>query len=69
MKKWSNELTELSEEYLYYSGIVVKSPDLDFGVLDIDYDKNIYTISVFGSGKKITFKSINEIINSGWVVD
>ena len=69
MKKWSDKLIELSKEYLNYSGTRVKSQDLEFGTLIIDYNNSIYTIHISNSNKIVIFKSINEIINSGWVVD
>ena len=43
MKKWSDKLIELSEEYLNYTGTPVKSLNAQFGILTIDYEKNIYT--------------------------
>ena len=69
MKKWSDNLIQLSKEYLNYSGTRVKSINGKFGELNIDYEKNIYTITVSNSNFTLTFNSVEEIINSGWVVD
>ena len=69
MKKWSDNLIQLSKEYLNYSGTRVKSINGKFGELNINYEKNIYTISVSNSNLTLTFNSVEEIINSGWVVD
>jgi len=68
-KKWSDELIELSEEYLNYSGCRVKSLLGIQGILDIDYDNKIYYIHIPNSEKILTFNSIQEIIDNGWVVD
>ena len=68
-KNWSDNLIELSREYLNYSGSRVKSSNYEFGELVIDYDKNIYYIHVSDTGEILSFNSVNEIINSGWVVD
>jgi hypothetical protein len=38
---WSKELTELSEEYLKYDGVNVKSKNGQFGILNIDYENKI----------------------------
>ena len=69
MNKWSDNLIQLSKEYLNYSGTRVKSLSGNFGELNIDYENNIYTISVSNSNQTLTFNSVEEIINSGWVVD
>ena len=69
MKKWSDKLIELSREYLNYDGIRVKSHTPEFGVLNIDYKNQIYTISISNSNRILTFNSVDEIIKSGWVVD
>jgi hypothetical protein len=69
MKKWSDELIELSREYLNYSGVNVKSLKAEFGILNIDYENNIYTIKLFNSNKTLTFNSVEDIINAGWAVD
>ena len=69
MNKWSDNLIQLSKEYLNYSGTRVKSLSGNFGELNIDYDNNIYSISVSNSNQILIFKSVKEIINSGWVVD
>jgi hypothetical protein len=69
MKSWSDNLIKLSREHLNYSGSRVKSINGDFGLLNIDYDNNIYTIIISGSSKTMTFNTVDEIINSGWVVD
>jgi len=68
-RKWSDDLIELSREYLNYDGVRVKSLNKEFGQLKIDYDKNIYTIIISNSDHTLTFTSVDEIINSGWVVD
>jgi len=69
MKKWSDNLINISKEYLNYDRTRVKSLNYQFGILNIDYENNIYTISVSNSNQNLTFKSVDEIINSGWVVD
>jgi uncharacterized membrane protein len=69
MKKWSDNLIELSREYLNYPETMVKSLNGDFGILNIDDENNIYTISIRNSNQTLTFKSVDEIINSGWAVD
>jgi len=69
MKKWSDNLIKLSEQYLNYSGSRVKSINKQFGELEIDYKNNIYYIHVSNSEEVLTFNSVEEIINSGWVVD
>ena len=69
MRKWSDNLIKLSKEYLNYDGTRVKSLNCQFGILNIDYENNIYTISVSNSNQTLIFKSVDEIINSGWVVD
>ena len=69
MNKWSDKLIELSREYLNYDGVKVKSLIPEFGVLNIDYDSQTYTISIFNSGQTLTFKSVDDIIKAGWVVD
>jgi hypothetical protein len=69
MRNWSDNLIELSREYLNYSETRVKSSDYQFGLLTIDYDNNIYTITISNSDKILTFKSVDEIIDNGWVVD
>jgi len=66
---WSNELLELSREYLNYSGSRVKSLKGDFGELNIDYDNNIYSIIISDSDCILTYNSIKEIIDAGWAVD
>ena len=72
MKKWSDELIELSREYLNYDGVNVKSLTGKFGILNIDYQNQTYKISLLTSNNVneiITFKSTDEIINAGWAVD
>jgi len=69
MGKWSEKLIELSEEYLEYSGTRVKSSKGEFGELEIDHDKKIYSINVSNSDQILKYNSVNQIINSGWVVD
>ena len=69
MKKWSEKLIKLSREFLNYDGVRVKSLSGQFGVLSIDYENQIYTISISNSDQTLIFKSVNEIINSGWAVD
>ena len=69
MKKWSEELIELSREYLNYNGVNVKSLKPEFGILTIDYENNIYTITLRNTNQTLTFNSVEEIINAGWAVD
>ena len=69
---WSEELTELSEEYLNYDGVNVKTKKGDFGILNIDYQNKIYKINLLTENKKnlnLTFNSVSEIISAGWAVD
>ena len=58
MKKWSDELIELSREYLKYDGTRVKSLKPEFGILNIDYENQIYTISILNSDRVLTFNSV-----------
>jgi hypothetical protein len=69
MKKWSEELIELSREYLNYNGVNVKSLKPEFGILNIDYEKSIYTITLRKTNQTLTFNSVEEMINAGWAVD
>jgi len=69
MKKWSENLINLSKEYLNYNGVRVKSINGEFGELSINYENKIYIISISNSNKTVTFHSVDEIINSDWVVD
>jgi hypothetical protein len=69
MRKWSDELIKLSKEYLNYDGTSVKSLNGDFGILNVDYKNNGYTIDIHESDQVLTFKSVDEIINAGWAVD
>jgi hypothetical protein len=67
MKTWSEKLITLSKEYLNYTDTRVKSIKGKSGLLTIE--NNIYTITVSNTDETLTFNSVNEIINSGWVVD
>jgi hypothetical protein len=69
MKKWSDGLIEISREYLNYDGVNVKSLNKQFGILNIDYEKQIYKISVFISNQDLFFSSVDEMIENGWAVD
>jgi hypothetical protein len=69
MKKWSDNLIELSREHLNYSGTMVKSLNGDFGILNISDENYIYTISIRNSNQTLTFKSVDDMINAGWAVD
>ena len=69
MKKWSHKLIELSREYLNYNGMRVKSLSGQFGELSIDYVNQTFTIIISNSEQTLTFKSVDEMINSGWAVD
>jgi hypothetical protein len=70
LRMWSKELRTLSEEYLNYDGTHVKSINGQFGVLSIDYQNELYTISIKPDfTETLTFHSVNEIIESGWAVD
>jgi len=69
---WSNELIELSEEYLNYDGVNVKTQKGDFGILNIDYENKIYKINLLTENKNnlnLIFNSVFEMIDAGWVVD
>ena len=67
MKKWSDNLIELSRDLLQIDGVNVKSIKGQFGKLNIE-DK-IYKISIKNTTDVLIFNSIDDIINSGWVVD
>ena len=69
MKKWSDNLIELSREYLNYTGTSVKSLKPEYGILSIDYENSVYTITLHNSNKTLTFKSVEEMIDAGWAVD
>ena len=69
MRTWSDRLIELSREYLNYDDTHVKSIKGQFGILNIDYENNIYTIKLKSENQSIMFYSVDEIIDSGWVVD
>jgi hypothetical protein len=68
---WSKELQELSEEYLEYDGVNVKSKNGQFGIINIDYENKVYEIILLNSieNQILTFYSVDEIIKAGWVVD
>jgi hypothetical protein len=69
---WSKALIELSEEYLNNDGVCVKNQDGDAGILNIDYQNKIYTITLLTEPTKdldLTFHSPKELIKAGWVVD
>jgi len=67
MKKWSDNLIKLSRDLLQIDGVNVKSIKGQFGKLNIE-DK-IYKISIKNTTDVLIFNSIDDIINSGWVVD
>ena len=69
MKKWSERLIEQSREYLEYDDTHVKSLQGQFGMLNVDYENNIYTITLKNTNTTLTFNSVNEMIDAGWVVD
>jgi hypothetical protein len=69
MKTWSENLIELSREYLNYCGTRVKSINGEFGILNIDYENKIVIISISNSNQIFTFNSVDEIIDNGWAVD
>ena len=67
---WSRELQELSEIYFEYNGTYVKSINGEFGILSIDYQNKIYTITIKPElTKSYSFHSTSEMIKSGWAVD
>jgi hypothetical protein len=67
---WSKELSKMSREYLNYNGTHVKSTNGNFGVLSIDYQNKIYTISIKPDfTENLTFHSVGDMIKSGWAVD
>jgi hypothetical protein len=71
-KQWSPELRELSSEYFEYGGVRVKTTNGGFGILSIDYQNKIYTVSLLtGNAEKsdLTFHSADEMIKAGWAVD
>ena len=67
-KKWSDELIELSKQYLI-RGSSVKSLNGQFGILDINYKNSIYTIYIRNSRLILIYNSIEEIIETGWIID
>ncbi|GHU12504.1 hypothetical protein FACS1894161_0880 [Spirochaetia bacterium] len=67
---WSKELQELSRTYLEYDGTHVKSTKGKFGILGIDFEKDVLVIKIKPELTEIlTFKTVDEIINAGWAVD
>jgi hypothetical protein len=67
---WSKKLRELSKTALEYDGVHVKSSNGNFGILNIDYENKIYTISIKPDFNiNLTFHSVQEIIKAGWAVD
>jgi hypothetical protein len=67
---WSKQLIELSKIALEYDGVHVKSSNGNFGILSIDYENKIYTISIKPDFNiNLTFHSVREMIIDGWVVD
>jgi hypothetical protein len=69
MKSWSESLIEQSKLYLQIDGVNVKSINGQFGILNINYQNRIYTINILTSNQSLTFHSVDELINAGWVVD
>ena len=61
MKKWLDKLIELSREYLNYTGTNVKSLKVEFGILNIDYKNNIYTITLHNSKQTLAFNFVDEM--------
>ena len=59
MKKWSDELIELSREYFEIDGVNVKSLKAEFGILNIDYENKKYKINFLSSNRTLTFNSID----------
>jgi hypothetical protein len=67
---WSKQLQEISREYFEIDGTHCKSTNGNFGVLSIDYQNKIYTISLKPEfTENLTFHSIDDMIKSGWSVD
>jgi hypothetical protein len=67
---WSKELQEMSKMYFEIDGTHVKSTNGNFGVLNIDYQNKIYTISIKPDfTENLTFYSVGDMIKSGWAVD
>jgi hypothetical protein len=69
---WSKELIEVSKKYLDHDGVSVKTQEGDFGVINIDYKKRLWTITLLTDNTKnlnLTFHSPDEIIQAGWAVD
>jgi hypothetical protein len=69
---WSKELIKLSLEYFNYDNTSVKSQTGDFGILNIDYENKIWTITLLTENKRdlnLTFYSVEDIIKAGWAVD
>jgi hypothetical protein len=67
---WTRELQELSEEYFEYDGTHVKNHQGKFGILRVDSKNRVYTIFIKPSlVESLIFKSIPDMIKSGWVVD
>jgi hypothetical protein len=67
---WSKELQEISKVYFEIDGTHVKSTNGNFGILSIDYQNKIYTISIKPDfNVNLTYNSISEMLNAGWAVD
>jgi hypothetical protein len=67
---WSKQLQEISEIYFKIDGTHIKSTNGNFGILSIDYQNNIYTISIKPEfNVNLTFHSVQEMIKSGLAVD
>jgi hypothetical protein len=70
--QWSPGLRELSKEYFEHDGVRVKTTKGDFGILNIDYQNKIYTVSLLTGNSEnndLTFRSAEEMIKAGWAVD
>jgi len=66
---WSEELQELSRLYLV-DGVRVKSTNGDFGVLSVVCDTHTIKLLKRGKGETpLQFKSVDDMINSGWAID
>jgi hypothetical protein len=69
MRKWSENLINLSREYMEIDGVHLKSLDGDFGILNIDSENKLYKIQLKDSDQVLIFNSADEMIDAGWAVD
>jgi hypothetical protein len=67
---WSKQLQEISKAYFNIDGTHCKSTNGNFGILTIDKNNKIYTVSIKPDfNVNLTFNSVSEMIKAGWAVD